>query len=527
MTTFWTVLALATAVIASSTVLASKPLSASLPRRGVPFNYNHGLSLVSKAGSADHGFIPPQRTLFAPVLAFAPPGPHRAARALASMDRAIPFFRRVLFHPEFDPALDHVIARMPPRESTLVRAAALYADPSIPWSREADATHEIAVDGRNQGGAFVFSISPAYLEPAAPFNFEGMFALSPPSSQVWSSTHPLPPILIGRFAGDTSLEGFGASAMVDAWALGLREIYGDLEGPWDRRPGEFNGHDRTWLGRLKVNAPRFSSRLAHYFALDNVLDEFSTAAGVLVLVNLAAHIRYEALQQYPALCLFYRRFAPRIVIHSTIVDGRGNGWTEARFDRGRIRLQFAVRAGMLAPLKAPSDGTGRPIALDHVRRGHWRSITTVSLDKFGTNFGLGNITFTTDYRRAGEAFQLDSHMDSVPQLIAPPVLNGVLGYLAGDFLQGLARGHGGMAVALQSEHVARGVFNVRGALSGELRYSPMLEILAAIGDVVADAHNAKVRDDERRLGEDLFDALLDDYNSARPQIISLDQLPDP
>jgi hypothetical protein len=54
----------------------------------------------------------------------------------------------------------------------------------------------------------------------------------------------------------------------------------------------------------------------------------------------------------------------------------------------------------------------------------------------------------------------------------------------------------------------------------------MLAMLARVGDAIANAHNEKVRDDERRLGQELFDALVDDYNSARPQILSLDSPPE-
>jgi hypothetical protein len=327
---------------------------------------------------------------------------------------------------------------------------------------------------------------------------------------------------MGRVAGEATLQSFGATAVADALAIGLSEIYGDLEEPWDRHPGEFNEHDRALLNRLKANAPRFSDRLAHYLVVGNVIDEFSTPAGVLVLVNVDASLRYEALRPYPALYRFYKRFASRVVVHSTIVDRLGNKWLETGFERGRIRLQFALQAGMLAPLKEQRASTGRPIALDQIMLGQWRSITTITLDKFGTTFGLGNIAFTTDYRRAGEALEIDSRMDSVPQLIAPPVVNSLLRLLAGNFLQGLARGHGGMVVSLQSGCAARGLFHVRSALSGELRYSPMLEMLAEIGDAVADAHDVKVREDERRLGEELFNALLEDYNKAREQIISLD-----
>ncbi len=515
--------------LTGAAILPSNPVSGPPPffrgRDNARSHYNHGLSFVSDAAEAGNGFASPQQTLFAPVLALAPPGPNQAARALAAINRSIPFFRRVLFHPQFDPALERLIELMPPRESTLIRAAALYANPAIPWQREADGTHAIAIDGRERDGAFVFSLVPTYAEPAAPFDFAGLFALTPSASGASLSSRSMPLTLIGRLAGDASLESFGLGALINASALSLREIYGDLEQPWDKRQGEFNGHDRALLARLKANAPKFSARLAHYFIVDNVLDEFSTAAGALALVNIDARVRDEALRPYPDLRRFYSRFAPRVLIDSTIVDQHGNRWIAARLDHGRISLQLAVRAGMLASLKAQLNGASSPIALDQITRGHWRSITTITLDKFRTTFGLKNIAFTTNYWRIGERVELNSQMDSVPQLIAPPVVNGLVRLMAGEFLQGLARGHGGMTISFQSERDARGVFHVGGALSGELRYSPMLAMLADIGDAIADAHNVKVRDDERRLGQELFDALVDDYHGAGRQILSLDTLP--
>ncbi len=81
-----------------------------------------------------------------------------------------------------------------------------------------------------------------------------------------------------------------------------------------------------------------------------------------------------------------------------------------------------------------------------------------------------------------------------------------------------------MAISLTSERDAGGIFHFCGAFTGELRYSPTLGMLARVGDAIADAHNVNVRNDERRLAQELFDALVDDYNKARPQILSLDAL---
>jgi hypothetical protein len=47
-------------------------------------------------------------------------------------------------------------------------------------------------------------------------------------------------------------------------------------------------------------------------------------------------------------------------------------------------------------------------------------------------------------------------------------------------------------------------------------------LLARIGDAIAQAHNDKVRIEERAFGEELFDAFVADYNNARPAVLALD-----
>ena len=485
--------------------------------------WSHSRPPASEALS-ESGFAPLGQTLFAPVLALAPPGPNRAARAIDAVNHTIPFLRRILFHPEFDPALEHVVGEMPLRQSTLIHAAVLYADPAIPWKHGSGDTRQIAVSGCQHAGDFVYSLARDYTESSGPFDFAGVFSLTP--VQPWSPPRDsVPPAVIGRLAGDASLESFGAAALIDASAIGLKEIYGDLEGPWDVRHGEFNGHDRAALARLKQAAPKFSARLAHYFVIDNLLDEFSSAEGPFVLVNIDGRVRTEALKPYPYLYLFYSRFTSRVSIDSNIVDLDGNRWLHAQFDHGRIRLMFGMRDGMLVPLNAQLRPAGLPVSPNSITRAHWRSVTELTLHKFRTTFGLANIGFTTDYRRTGGRVVLTSHMDSVPQLVAPPAVSQMIRLIAGEFLSGLARGHGGMTISLTSERNARGIFHIAGGFTGELRYSPMLGMLARVGDTIADANNLNVRNDERRLGQELFDALVDDYTSARPDILILDTFP--
>jgi hypothetical protein len=129
---------------------------------------------------------------------------------------------------------------------------------------------------------------------------------------------------------------------------------------------------------------------------------------------------------------------------------------------------------------------------------------------------------TPAYRRTGDAFVLTSHMDSVPQLIAPLGIKQMIRFVADEFLSGLARGHGGATISLTSGRGAHGVFHITVAFTGELHYSPTLAMLARIGDTIVEANDVRVRNDERRLTQEFFDALVADFNNARPEILRLD-----
>jgi hypothetical protein len=471
--------------------------------------------------SGNCGYAPSQQTLFAPVLAFVPSGPRQGARAIDAINRTIPFVRRFFFRSEFNPELEHVIDQMPPWASALIRAGALYADSGIPWERAAGSVHEIAVTGRPDNGDFVFSIVPEYAQPIAPFNFAGIFAVTPIEALSPNASDLIPHNVLGRLAADVSLENFGAAALMDVAAMSLRETHGDQEGPWDVRQGEFNSHDRGALARLRRGAPKLSERLAHYFEIRNFLDEFSTTEGLFVLVNIDARVRTEALKSYPDLSLFYNRWAPRVTIDSNIVDQWGNPWLFAGFDHGRIRLVFGLRDGLLVPLNAWSRPAGDAIDLSQIKRGHWRAVSTITLERFRAIFGLENIAFITTYQRTGNAFVLTSHMDSVPQLIAPPGIKQTIRFVTDEFLSRLAHGHGGMTVSLTSGRDAHGIFHIAVAFTGELHYSPTLAMLARIGDAIVEANDVKVRNDERRLTQEFLDALSADFNNARPEILRL------
>jgi hypothetical protein len=94
--------------------------------------------------------------------------------------------------------------------------------------------------------------------------------------------------------------------------------------------------------------------------------------------------------------------------------------------------------------------------------------------------------------------------------------------VADEFLTGLARGHGGTTLSLTSGRGAHGVSHVAVEFTGDLHYSPTLAMLAHIGDTVIDANDVRVRDDERRLAQEFFDALVADFNNARCEILRFD-----
>jgi hypothetical protein len=485
--------------------------------------YNHSVKL--RPSPAQGRFASANVTLFEPVVALAPAGPERGERAVEALNRAIPFLRGILFRPQFDPALQRVIALMPPRETTLIQAAALYGDLTIPW-RRSSATHELDVSGHQRGLGFLFSLSPAYCRPDAAFTFGGTFSLTPSGRFTPDASTPNPTSVRGHLAGDLTLENFGATALIDLLAAGLAETYRNLAYGGDAADGEFNRHDHAVVVRLRRDAPEFAARLAHYFAVDNIVDEFLSPNRQFTLVNLNARLRTEALAPYPDLSRFYLHFASGVVIDSQVRDSHDNYWFHAQFDRGRIRVIFAILNGMLVPFNKDLRPAGDPVSLEKVTSGHWRTITSITLDKFGTTLGIGNIAYRNDYRRQGETMVVNSRMDSVPQLIAPPGINWIMRLLAGEFLQTLAHGDSGMSASVGSARDAQGIFHVSAALDAKLLYSPALMTLGRIGDAIADAHNVKVRNDERRLARELFEAAVDDYNNARPQIISMDKFAD-
>ena len=77
-------------------------------------------------------------------------------------DRQLAFQRRISFHPKLAPALHDVLDQLPPRQSTMIRAAALYSKPEIPWLDLHDGTHEICVSGRPDDGEYLYALAQAW-----------------------------------------------------------------------------------------------------------------------------------------------------------------------------------------------------------------------------------------------------------------------------------------------------------------------------------------------------------------------------
>jgi hypothetical protein len=512
-----TALAALAAIVMLASFPAAKPTPAAVQTE----------STAQRAGIG--GFAPPSQILFAPILALVPAGPNRAARAIEVMDRAIALYRKIAFHPELGAELQAVVDRLPPRQSTLIRAPALYSSDTIPWSQRPPDQRYIAVSGRPRSTDYLYSRSPVFSTPETAGDFAGVFSLRP-TAPLRDGTRP--PSVIGELGGQIRLDTFSAAEAVDVGAAILRETYGDLAPPWDIAAGAYNQHDRAAMSRLQRDMPALAERLDHYFIFNNIVDEMAppaasapgTPAQPLVIFNLDAIIRLDALKPYPHLAAFYRRVAPIATVHAAIDDEHGHQWLRSSFEHGRIRIVMLDSGGMLTPMDETLKAAGAPLELDRVREGHYHSVASMWVRSFGMDFGLDAISFASDYSRNPDEVTVNSRMAGVPEVIAPPVIHRLMLLIAGDFMRTLANGNDGRGVtsAFSSHRDADGAIRTAGVMRAELRYSPTLEFLARIGDRIAEAHNDAVRREERLLAEDLFNAIVADYERARPRILELD-----
>jgi hypothetical protein len=329
--------------------------------------------------------------------------------------------------------------------------------------------------------------------------------------------------VIGSLGGEVMSDTYGIGEMVDVIASALRESYGELKPPWDTAPGSFNHFDKAALERFHRQMPHLAAKIDKYLKFNNVLDEFESPAGTIVLLNVDAEVHLDALKHYPHLYDFYRKLAPAVNATSVVYDPRGNYWSRSSFDHGHMRATVMDRNGLLTPFDASFKPAGDGIALEQVDRGSYRTLATGHVASMAMNFGLGNVGFSTDYRRGEGEVNIDTRMNSVPQLIAPPGIHKAMDFIAGRFLRVMAQGNGGMRTSFTSTRLPSGMHHFTGAAIVELDYSPTLEFLARIGDMIAREHNDVVRTEERALGEELFDAFVADYNDARLAILALDK----
>ena len=468
----------------------------------------------------DAGFAPENQTLFAPIVELAPPGPGRAARAIAIMDRQLAFQRKLSFHPALGPSLQKVVDELPPRESTLIRAAALYSKPEVPWTDKPDGTHQISVAGEPRGADFFYTLVNDYHAPEEPSHFSGVFALKPSPGSTPANVSSV----TGTLGGELMVDTYGIGGLVDTAAAILRELYGDLKPPWDSAAGAFNRHDQAALDRFHRQMPHLAAKYDEYFKFDNVIDEFNSAAGPIVLLNIDAEVRQDALKKYPKLYEFVRKLNQAVTESSALTDAHGNFWMRTGFDHGHIRMALMVRNGRLTPFNAALKPAGESIALDELERGHYHTVSSVQIRSMKMDFGLANMAFATDYSRDANSVSFVNRMDAVPELVAPPGIHKVMDMVAGEFLRVMATGNGGMKTELASRRRPDGRYDFAAGFSAQLNYSPTLELLARVGDALANAHDEEVRKEERAFGEELFDAFVADYNDARPAIRALDSL---
>ena len=469
--------------------------------------------------TAAPGFATDSETIFSPILELAPPGPERAARAIAIFDRQLVFQRAISFHPELDDALTRLVEKMPPRESTLIRASALYSQADIPWLELKDGAHQISVAGAPHLADYRYKLTDKYVSPESPEHMAGQFTVTPVAApEPGGNTSNV----TGALGGELLMNTYPASAAVDLAGAALSQVHGSLKAPWDTAPGQFNDHDRAALARFHREMPALAAKLDRYLIFHNVVDEFDGPGGPVVLFNAEVEVKMVALKAYPHLYGFYRKVAPVLVAESAIEDSAGNYWMRTRFERGRMHLTFMDRDGLLTPFDKNYRPAGAGIALGGVTHGGYRTEAAVRVYRLGMVFGLGNLGFTTDYRRDGDSIVAVSTMNAVPELIAPPGIHKVIDLIAGEFLRVMAQGNGGLTSTFASRRLDEGLDRYALGFTGEFEYSPTLEFLARVGDAIADQHNETVRIEERKFGEELFDAFASDYNKARPRILALD-----
>jgi len=471
--------------------------------------------------SVTSGFAPPARTSFAPLLELVSPGPRRAERAMAVLDRQLIFQRQAL-HPEYSPALEHLFDKIPPRNSTLIRAASVYSRADIPWT-EANGTHQVCAEGFPSGENFYVTTSPSCNNPEQPFRLGAYFVFQRPPGVTRSSSSLSS--VVGAFGGEMKTDTFGFGAIVDSVAQALTEVYGDLAPPWNTAPGVYNRHDVAARDRFRRDMPTVDNKFHEYFKYNNILDEFDGPAGPYVLFNFAGEVQPDALKKFPDLYKFYGDIAPALTAQVDVLDEKNDYWMRNGFDHGKVWLTFMVRAGKLSAFNQAYHPVGEPVALGSLRRGVNRTHTSVYLRRLAMTFGLANLSFTNYFTRNESMVSFQARMDKVPVVVAPPGIQQGAELVAGEFMRTIAQGSGGMHSEVASKALADGTIRFTSEVTAEFMYSPALEFFANLADSIADKDDARVRQQERALAQEFLDAFVKDYNNARPRILALDRDP--
>lgn len=438
---------------------------------------------------------------------------------MAILDRQIAFQRQAL-HPEFSSSLEHLFDLIPPRNSTLIRAASEYSRSDLPWTIEADGTHALCVEGYPHETGFFVTTSSKCVKPEEAFRLGAYFALKPAVNSLAGASVPS---VIGSFGGKFKTNTFGFGAMVDAVAAMLTETYGDLTPPWDTAPGKYDQHDIASRNRFRRELPTLDDKFHEYLTYENILDEFDGPGGPYVLFNFAGEVKPEALKKYIDLYKFYTDVGPDLTTQMDLADGKGNYWMRAGFDRGKLSLTFMVRDGKLSAFDFNYKPVGEAVALDSIRNGINHSHLSAHIRRLGMDFGIDNLNFANYYTRDNTAVVFEGRMEAIPRVIAPAGIEQGAELVAGEFMRELAQGSGGMRSRASSQATRDGSIDFTSAVTAEFIYSPPLEFFAKLGDSIAQGNNEKVRQQERMLAEEFLDAFVKDYNNARPGILALDQ----
>jgi hypothetical protein len=468
------------------------------------------------------GFSTHSESILSSVLALAPPGPSRAQRALAIADRQLDFQGKIWLHPEFSPSVRKLLDQLPPRQATIIRAASLYSRKDIAWTELPEKARQVSVIGRPQQESYLYELATRYQNPELPFHMTGAFTLKPVPGSVDGAIRAVD----GQVGGELLTDTYGASGGLAFLAALLHFIHGDLRAPWDTQPGVFNHHDRAILDRFRSDLPNFSAKVEHYLRFRNVLDEFADSGEPVVLFNLDAELQTNSLKPFPQLYQFYRSIGPSVVAKTVVTDSRGNRWLETQFDRGRIRTIFMVRRGLLTPFNDAYQAVAGSVDLTQPGHGTYQTRTSATIMRLGLTFGLEDLSFVTNFRSGPDTVETTSTMEAVPKLVAPPGIHKIIDLIAGEFLRVLAQGDGGFRATFSSRPEGTGLYRWSGSANAEFSYAPALELLARVGDSVADAHSAEVKREERQLGQELFDAFMTDYNDSRAKILALDGVRD-